>query len=170
MVRGPKTQSHLLKLGIPCPEHYGEPGLLFSHFYPEYRIKAAIVGKNSNKILFVPNLNDSELLSGLPPSVSFVNPQSKLQSIFNAIAGSSLVIASSLHGIVLAESLGIPARIVASFNEPSFKYEDYLLGSGRNEGDFSFYSSVRQALAGDDLPPPVYSVADMLMLYPIEYL
>lgn len=43
-----------------------------------------------------------------------------------------MVISSSLHGIILAESYGVPAVLLDTGNKNLFKYYDYYEGTGRN--------------------------------------
>ena len=63
-----------------------------------------------------------------------------------AILDSELVISTSLHGLVLADAYGIPARMLRiTENEPLFKYQDYYEGTGRST--FAFATSVEEALA-----------------------
>ena len=73
-----------------------------------------------------------------------------------------------MHGTIIAESLGIPAKIVVSKNEDPFKYEDYLLSTGRN--DIKLYDTVVQAMRGEPLPPPNYSIKSMLKSFPIDFI
>lgn len=47
------------------------------------------------------------------------------------IASAERVVASSLHGIIVAEAFNVPVAVVASPSEPPFKYEDYFEGTGR---------------------------------------
>ena len=62
-----------------------------------------------------------------------------------AILDSEFVISTSLHGLVLADAYGIPARMLRiTENEPLFKYQDYYEGTGRST--FTFATSVEEAL------------------------
>jgi pyruvyltransferase len=82
------------------------------------------------------------------------------------IAASRFVVGSSLHGIVIAESLGIPARVIASAAEHPFKYEDYYLGTGRH--DVEAAGSVREAVAmgGRDLPE--FDAGSLIAAFPAD--
>lgn len=168
MIRGPKTKEYLEKIGIKCPSVYGDPGLLFPIFFPEYDIIAKLIPNKNQKSLFIPNLYDIRNFEVIPDEVKVINPTSKLRKVFEAIAKSREVIGTSLHGIIIAESLGIPAKIVVSKNEDPFKYEDYLLSTGRN--DIKLYDTVGQAMRGEPLPPPNYSIRSMLKSFPIDFI
>jgi pyruvyltransferase len=48
------------------------------------------------------------------------------------LASARLVLAGSLHGLILAEAYGVPALLVEQLiDQDLFKYEDYVLGTGR---------------------------------------
>ena len=76
------------------------------------------------------------------------------------------MIGTSLHTIIIAEALCILAEIVLSRNEALFKYEDYLLSTGRNE--VKIYDTIEQAIKGKPLPPPKYSIESILRSFPID--
>lgn len=122
-VRGPLTRSYLLEHGVQAPAIYGDPGLLVSTLWPELK---------ANKVIPQPtvimNFNDAE---NVPAGVNLVSPLSPVDHCLRQLASSSLVIGSSLHAIIIAESFGVPARLVRSNHEPEFKYHDYYAGTGR---------------------------------------
>lgn len=124
-VRGPKTRERLLALGFEVPEVYGDPGLLIRKI-PE--IAALSTSKKERRIAVIPNFNDLKTVSRHPDLVS---PLQDPLSVAREIARSEFVVGSSLHAMVFADALGVPARLVSSEHEPDFKYEDYYLGSGR---------------------------------------
>ena len=168
MVRGPRSREYLEKIGIKCPEIYGDPGLLLPMFFPEYSIMAAINPRKEHKRIFVPNLYDINNFKVIPDNVKVINPTTTYTKVIESIAKCTEVIGTSLHAIIIAESLGIPAKIVLSRNESPFKYEDYLLSTGRNE--IKFYDTVEQAIKGRPLPPPEYSIEAMLSSFPTDYI
>lgn len=127
-VRGPRTRQWLREhRGIDSPETYGDPGLLIPTVFPELR---ALTGVKRRKIAVVPNLNDRLRFSRHP---GYLNPRSDVKSVLATIAHSETVVGSSLHGVIVAESLGIPAAFIRTAAEPDFKYLDYAQGTGRNE-------------------------------------
>jgi pyruvyltransferase len=143
-VRGPRTRELLLSLGHDVPEVFGDPGALVGGLWgpPEpVRPRALTV---------IPNLNDAGRFSRRPGAV---HPQMPLARIVPIIAGSRFVVGSSLHAIVVAESFGIPARLIRSGAEPAFKYEDYYRGTGRET--FRAAESVEEAVALGGEPPAV---------------
>jgi pyruvyltransferase len=72
------------------------------------------------------------------------------------ILGDSRVISSSLHGIILAESYGIPAVLflpeATRGNLTLFKYQDYYYGTHRTE--FPVARTIEEALAVTPCPVP----------------
>lgn len=127
-VRGPRTRQYLVDQGFDAPEIYGDPGLLVGRLWQRSEFLEA---SSRRDVLVVPNLNDLPLFDSEDPRL--LDPTSSLKSCLIQIASSDLVIGSSLHAIVLAESFGIPARLIASVHEPEFKYRDYFEGSGRRD-------------------------------------
>ncbi|KFZ31364.1 hypothetical protein IDSA_01155 [Pseudidiomarina salinarum] len=126
-VRGPLTREFLIKKGIECPEIYGDPALLLPQLLDEFRHKPY---SKKYDLTIIPNLNDLSLFEKY--SDNLVDPCGEFFSIIARIAQSKFVVGSSLHAIVVAESFGIPARLIQGFSESPFKYEDYYLGTGRS--------------------------------------
>src|SRR5262249_55984021 len=118
-VRGPETRAFLAARGVTAPEVYGDPALLLPRVAPG-RFEAT----RARGPVFVPNLHDvplmlSQELCGLP----FVTPTQCWSTCVTAILSHNLVLASSLHGLVVAEAYGIPARYVRlSETENLLKY------------------------------------------------
>lgn len=174
-VRGPLTREALKARGIACPEIYGDPGLLFPRLYAA-EIEQAIEKRRSagptGGIVYIPNLNDERLIStdhlALTADIRIVSPGQAPCDVAAEIAVADLVLASSLHGVVLAEALGMPVRPIASLFEPAFKYLDYFLGTGRSSAVFS--TSVPQALESPDLAEPVLDTRALMNAFPHDML
>lgn len=134
-VRGPLTAAFLRARGVDVPEVYGDPALLLPELLPELvrwtRVKRW-------DVLVAPNLNDRADLTddALPAGdtdggTRVLDPTDSVRSVLRTIAQSRIVVGSSLHAVVVADALGIPARFVASAHEDPLKYRDYLAGTGR---------------------------------------
>ncbi len=129
-VRGPLTRAWLKReKGIDAPEVYGDPALLLPYLCGD---RFSPTGEVDH--VFVPNLND--LLNGVdlgvPDGVEVVSPMQSWHKVVSQILRARFVSASSLHGLVIADAFGIPARQVRlSDTENPFKYEDYYEGTGR---------------------------------------
>lgn len=126
-VRGPLTRELLLQSGARVPAVYGDPALLWARFWPKKSYTSAPSGQR-DRITIVPNFHDYSKYASDP---RVVNPCDDIETVITRIANSDFVCGSSLHGIVFAESFGIPARLVISEEEHPFKYNDYFAGTGR---------------------------------------
>lgn len=157
-VRGPFTRAFLQERGVEAPEVYGDPGLLVSRVFPEFKTQEA----DRRGVVVVPNLND-----GVDRRDSRVlDPTSPLDGCLRVIAKSSLVVGSSLHAIVVAESFGVPARLVRSQNEHRLKYDDYYSGTGR--ADYVVAGSVDEAIEMGGEVPPSYDASALVAAFPSE--
>ncbi|MDN4475431.1 polysaccharide pyruvyl transferase family protein [Demequina sp. SYSU T00192] len=135
-VRGPRTAQVLSDLGISVPEVYGDPGLLAPG---ALGIKRATVP--DAVVAAIPNLHDFEKWRD---RASVVDPCQPIRSVIEQIAKARAVVASSLHGLVIADALGVPSAWVASASEPRFKYLDYY--EGTNQHGIVRHSSLDEAL------------------------
>ena len=156
-VRGPRTRAVLARHGIDAPEVYGDPGLLVGELWPRESFGGRPAG-----VTVLPNLHDVPAYRRHP---GFLDPRTPVRRVLARIAASSLVVGSSLHGIVVAESLGVPARLVLPRAEPLFKYEDHYLGSGRD--GFTPAATVAEAVAAGGEPPAVLDPA-LRTAFPVD--
>ncbi|MBM4526150.1 polysaccharide pyruvyl transferase family protein [Prescottella equi] len=157
-VRGPLTAEFLRKRGVHVPPIYGDPGLLVARFWP----RESFVGSMAPvPLTVIPNLNDVMRYQSHP---GFWHPCSPLLETIARIATSDFVVGSSLHAMVLADSFGVPSRLISSEHEPSFKYEDYYRGSGR-EG-FSAARSIEDAVRMGGETPLAWSEDELLAAFP----
>ncbi|MCM3697157.1 polysaccharide pyruvyl transferase family protein [Microbacterium oleivorans] len=121
-VRGPLTADVLRKRGVAVPDVFGDPALL----YPALNdIKRATP---TRPLTIVPNLHDEETWRHRAEALS---PRLPIREVVATIAQSEFVAASSLHGLVIADALGVPASMLQPSKEDLFKYQDYYEGTGR---------------------------------------
>jgi len=129
-VRGPLTRS-LIK--GDCPEVYGDPGLLLPEIYnPE--VQASGIG-------LIPHFNDFHKVQEIFSGQRVINVKRPIREVVKQTKSCKLIITSSLHGLIVAEAYGIPAiwaRIINIKNYRrkagnGFKFNDYLLSTGREE-------------------------------------
>jgi pyruvyltransferase len=132
-VRGPLTRKRLMKCGIKCPEIYGDPAILL----PRFRQKPEV---GSFGLTVVPHYMDVRqcrswiLKNGLGDQVHVVDVLDPIEKVTDQIAGSGYVVASSLHGLIVADAYRVPnARIRFSGNITGgdFKFNDYFLSVDR---------------------------------------
>lgn len=159
-VRGPLTRQLLSSAGTTVPEVYGDPGLLWSRFWP----RESYFGDDPlSPVTVVPNLHDwrrDRHIEGV------VNPRQHPSKVIAKIATSKFVCGSSLHGIVIAESFGIPARLISPGREPDFKYTDYYAGTGRKS--FTAAGSLEEALEMGGEPAPAWDSQPLLDAFPFD--
>jgi pyruvyltransferase len=124
-VRGPRTREFLIARGVTVPPVFGDPALLLPLLDPRLRQWR---NATMHELTEVPNLNDAAAWRGRP---HVVDPRGGLTGCLRRIARSAFVVGSSLHAIIVAESLGVPARAVVSGEEDRWKYDDYFEGTGR---------------------------------------
>lgn len=143
-VRGPRTQEILRRRGLAVPDVFGDPALLLPQLFPGRFQRRPV-----RPWIFVPNLHDLGLTDRT--SANVVSPLGSWNRRIDAILEAELVLASSLHGIVVAEAFGIPARYVRlSEGESEFKYRDYYEGTGRFDVEFASGIDEGREMGGAD--------------------
>ena len=158
-VRGPLTGEFLRKRRIEVPPIYGDPALLLPHLFPHLRPRP------TRPLVVVPNLHDVARLSA--NGVDHLSPRLGWNTCVEEILRAELVVASSLHGIIVAEAFGIPARYVRfSENENLFKYEDYVLGTGRDKLEPA--DSIGEAREMGGMPPIRFDGRRLLDAFPFD--
>lgn len=160
-VRGPRTRGFLVERGIMVPEVYGDPTLLLPLLMPEL-----LSVPKRYAVTVVPNLNDLKLNPAWHLRPRMLNPRSGLAHCLQRIAASELVVGSSLHGVIVAEALGIPARLVRSAVESDFKFADYYEATCRV--DYSPAETVREAIAAGGERSPVFSPGGLMAAFPAD--
>lgn len=164
-IRGPLSRAFLTKqLNITCPEIYGDPALLIPYFFPEFQ-----KSKHPHyEYIIIPHYSEQFLF----PKDIFPNavyPTDPWDEVIQKIVDSKFVIAGSLHGIIVAEAFGIPARLLrrCTKDEPLFKYQDYYFGTGRSQ--FTPACSIEQALTLGGEPPIKCNLKKLYEAFPFDY-
>jgi pyruvyltransferase len=163
-VRGPLTRQFLREtLHIDCPEVYGDPALLIPHFFPEFQRKQ----NPKYDYIIIPHYSEQNLF----PKGTWANvvyPTEPWNEVIEKITDSRFVISSSLHGIIVAEAFGIPARFLkVTDHEPLLKYQDYYYGTNRPY--FQYATSVEEALRMGGEPPCCCDLEKLYQAFPFEY-
>ncbi|UJP41013.1 polysaccharide pyruvyl transferase family protein [Cellulomonas palmilytica] len=124
-VRGTSTRD---ALGLPESTVLGDPGLA---------VAVLDVGtvRRTTRPAVVPHFGTFSSMEGRATLSSLrargfdiLLPNTNALDMVRRIAGASYVVTSSLHGLVFAHALGVPA-VLTSFSghaEPTFKYDDYM--------------------------------------------
>ena len=135
-VRGPLTKMFLENRGIHVPEVFGDPGLLSSKYFAASEVKDI-------EYLMIPHYNEDKHKFN---AEFILETKGSVPKFMSQIVRTKKVISSSLHGLIIAESFGIPAVLLKDNNgEGIEKYQDYYLGSGRS--DFPVCTSLNEALS-----------------------
>lgn len=142
-VRGPETRHILLKMGIDCPEVYGDPAILMPLFYTPRQLPHM-------PYALIPHYVDVPRYAGNPYVLHTFN--NDYQLFIDRLCSAEIVYSSSLHGIILAESYGIPAILLNEKGECPFKYRDYYHSTGRFE--IPVARSLEEAMTMTPLPVP----------------
>jgi pyruvyltransferase len=155
-VRGPLTKKFLEKKGVQCPSIFGDPAIFLPDFFPDLK------PTHKRDFIVIPNLNEIAAYKNFP---NLVLPTDEPMAVVKKILEAKFVISGSLHGIIVAEAFGIPAKVLRITNKESlFKYTDYYLGSGRK--GFIPAKSVEEALKMGGEPSPNYNKPKLINSFP----
>ena len=160
--RGPITREFLRRRGISSPEIYGDPALLIPTL-----TRSRFTKTNEIEIGLVPNLFDVGIASSEIEKIGgihLIDPMRSWDTVVSDILRCKFVIASSLHGLIIADAFGIPARYTRfTDHEPDLKYIDYYLGTGR---DFSPANTIGEAINMGGCPALRYDPAEIIAAFP----
>jgi len=159
-VRGPRTAELLRdRLTTPVPEAFGDPALLLGALRPHLVVPPP---DRRYELTILPNLNE---LAAVTDRTRVVNPRHPMRGVLTRIARSRLVVGSSLHAVIVAESLGVPARAVRGQAESVVKYEDYFRAPGRDPA-LMLADDVDDAIARGGAEPPTWDPVPLLAAFP----
>lgn len=125
-VRGPITADLLRRKGVECPEVFGDPAILLPLVIPKPNVQ------RGSKPLIIPHFSDRSRVSARWNVLR--TEGSDFHNFVRAIVSSPVVYSASLHGIIIAESYGVPAVLVTNAkSESEHKYRDYYESTGRSQ-------------------------------------
>lgn len=145
-VRGPLTLNRLKENGIDVSKcKLGDPGVLMPLVY-----KPSVTVKRDYGVLIHMSERDNpihkpEYEANSSHLIDIMTDDYK--KTIDEICSCKLIISSTLHGIIIAESYGIPAILLKRFEFDDFKYLDYYLSTGRKKEDIPTAESIEEALA-----------------------
>jgi len=125
-VRGPRTLELLRRERGEIA--FGDPGLLAAQLFP-YQ---PVTPPSDRRIAVVVHYVDDRRLDA--DDVTTIDVRAMPEQFLQRLVEARVVISSSLHGIVLAESYGIPAIWLSppeALVGGRFKFDDYFEGTGR---------------------------------------
>jgi hypothetical protein len=171
-VRGPKTLKVLERAGWDTSNIKAmfDPGVLLRHIYAD-RLAQYDMNQNKRfgKIRIVPHFKDDLVFKRQRPDLikHFISADGDPLRILESMLGADLVISSSLHGIIFAESLGIPAIWLDSpGGEGHFKYLDYYEGTGRV--GVQVVPTLSEALSAQPPELPEFDFEKLLATFPAK--
>ena len=148
-VRGPLTRVMLLEYGYNVPEIFGDPAIFLPEVYTpknvQKKYKYGIVAHKNGSV----RLNDFSKLGENCYTIIDIKT-CDYKKFIDQLFSAERIISTSLHGIILAESYGIPAILVRP-DFSLFKYYDWYCATGRN--DFPVLNSLEEL--SDDIFPQV---------------
>jgi pyruvyltransferase len=128
-VRGPKTRRKFLDANIPCPRIYGDLGLLLRYIVPppmicDKKYTFGFIPHNYDK--YSPFILKAMEYPGW--KVIDINQADNVTNFVKEIHECKYILSSSLHGIIIADSYGIPAYHTMLSNKLEgglWKFKDY---------------------------------------------
>ena len=122
-VRGPRTRA---ALGLPPDLPLGDPGLLaFRHVTRSPQPRGMLVIPHFTQWNHAAGRR--QIAGAARAGFTVVDPSQSPARVLAEIARASFVTSASLHGVIVAHALGVPAELVrdTGSKEPTWKYEDY---------------------------------------------
>jgi succinoglycan biosynthesis protein ExoV len=122
-VRGPVSAR---KLGLPQSKAACDPGILVRRFWqrsstPRFAYSYMPHWRHANELLRR-TCEDA--------GVNFIDPQSDVETVMNAICASEVVITESLHGAICADAVGVPWVATATQTVYAEKWIDWAESMG----------------------------------------
>ena len=143
-VRGPKTRAKYLKEGFDCPAIYGDLGLL-----TRFVIPPPVICNKKYKFGFIPHYIDKKSPLMLKAAenqgwtIIDINQAYTPKKFVKQIHECEYILSSSLHGIIVADSYGIPAYHIELSDKVfggDWKFKDYYESIKRPYGTIDIKS------------------------------
>ena len=123
-VRGPFTRSVLMDYGFDVPEVYGDPAILLPEIYTPKNIRKVA------KYGLIMHKDDQKNVSEFEDVAIIDIKTSNYKSFVDQLHSVDIVVSSSLHGIIIAESYGINAILLRPKID-ILKYYDWYYSTKR---------------------------------------
>jgi pyruvyltransferase len=168
--RGPITLDFLRRQGVDVSRVVAmfDPAVLIPHLYAaEVAVLRQQAEDTMQDVLVIPHFADDAVMRKLYPAYEdrILAADTPLLGVIARILRAGLVVSSSLHGLILAEALGVPAVWHRPLmGEDELKYHDYYLGTGRYR--IVRVDTLRDAFTVAAMPLPAFDVDAMLASFP----
>lgn len=155
-VRGPITRRILEFSGYPCPHIYGDPAILMPRIYERKP------HQEKGKITLIRHITNKQI--HCPGNLNIISTKTNdYQKFIDEICSSEKVISSSLHGIILAESYGIPAIFFQDGRQDELlKFYDWYYSTGRLDVKIAYTAAEAVEMMPMALPD-LHEMADRLL-------
>ncbi|WP_339112850.1 polysaccharide pyruvyl transferase family protein [Thioclava sp. GXIMD2076] len=123
-VRGPLTRARVLDRGRECPRVYGDPALLAPLFFQDNIPKDADIG------IAIRWSDDDWKKLDVGSGIKLIDfGTSDVEGTLRELLSCKKIITSSLHGLIIADTYGIPSAWLSSTTPKGgeFKFYDYFL-------------------------------------------
>ena len=123
-VRGKLTAERIQDSIGYCPKCYGDPAVLYKHFHTPHRDKKYKLG-------IIPHWSDYKKIANLYASnkdVKIIDVDLSGKDFIDKICSCQYIASSSLHGLIMADTYGIPnvwLKMLSGLHSDDFKYYDY---------------------------------------------
>ena len=149
-VRGPFTRQLLMECGYKCPEVYGDPAIIMPLIYNNPNLEKEY---DTSIILHYKALEKDKYLLNNCHHIDIQTNDYK--EFINQILSSKKIISSSLHGIILAETYGVPAVFLNTgdyVENAIIKYYDWYYSTNRRS--VMIANTMEEALEMEPMPLP----------------
>jgi len=168
-VRGPHTLDFLKKHGIDTSRvtEFFDPGCLLAYLNSD--IIDCIPQFKAKSIKIIPHYRDDLFMRRLYPQYrdNFISVDCSPLTMLQQMKGAEAVFSSSLHGLIFAESLGIPAYWLKPIGgEDELKFFDYYYGTNRT--DVKCFTTLDAAIKSSPMALPHFKYEAYLKTFPYE--
>lgn len=129
-LRGKLSANVFNDFGVNTPSIYGDPALLYPFFFP-------LSNSPNYKLGIIPHYVDLfhplivSLEEKYKDNIRIISPYLDIHEFSKQVSSCEMILSSSLHGLILSDSLGIPNRRFILSDKilgGDFKYHDYYSG------------------------------------------
>lgn len=148
-VRGPVTRQILIGCGYQCPAIYGDPAIIMPLIYDE----TVSEKKYDISIILHYHVNNEDFTQSECNYIHIGTTDYK--KVIQEMKLSRKIISSSLHGIILAETYGVPAVFLNTgdyVDKALMKYYDWYYSTGRM--CVKIATTIEEAIAMEPMPLP----------------
>ncbi|CUH82009.1 polysaccharide pyruvyl transferase family protein [Tropicibacter naphthalenivorans] len=140
-VRGPLTQKRLLEAGVPCPDVFCDPALLFPKYYQpphaQKRYRLGIiphyVDQSAPELAQFHGRDDVRVID---ITQSDAPEPARIHRFIDQVCACDAIVSSSLHGLIIADAYGIPSKWAILSDKvvgEGFKFRDYFQSVGQEK-------------------------------------